>query len=48
MSEYTDRTCGIGLSEDNQPIEEIKVIDLTIGVFFDGIRNNTYKNKTES
>lgn len=43
MSEYTDRTCGIGLPEDNQPIEEIKVIDLTIGVFFDGIRNNTYK-----
>lgn len=44
MSEYTDRTCGIGLPEDDQSMEEIKVIDLTIGVFFDGTANNKYNS----
>lgn len=45
MSEYTDRTCGIGLPKDDKktPVPKDK-IDLTIGVFFDGTANNKYNS----
>ena len=40
MNEYTDRICGFELPpEPSQSTDEIKVIDLTIGVFFDGTLN---------
>ena len=42
MSDYTDVICSIELPKDNQNSDETKVIDLTIGVFFDGTCNNKY------
>jgi hypothetical protein len=42
VTEYTNVICGIGLPDDDKAIEEVKCVDITIGVFFDGTCNNKY------
>lgn len=43
MSTYTDRTCCIDLPEAEVK-EKKKTVNLTIGVFFDGTKNNKYNS----
>ena len=38
---YTNRICGVGLPPTS-PTEEIKKVNITMGVFFDGTKNNKY------
>ena len=38
----TNRLCVVGLPKEKTKTEEKKVIDITIGVFFDGTGNNKY------
>lgn len=42
MNEYTDRICGCDLPPQGIKGKRQEVIDLTIGIFFDGTLNNKY------
>ena len=42
----TNRLCVVGLPKEKTKTEEKKVIDITIGVFFDGTGNNKYSERS--
>jgi len=43
MNEYTNRKCKAGLpSKSSPPSKEKRKISITMGVFFDGTKNNKY------